>query len=39
MHGQFSEADIDPVDISQNVTRKEDGDELEGDFAVDEAGR
>jgi len=39
MHGQFGEADIDPVDISQDVTRKEDGDEPEGDFAVDEAGR
>ena len=35
MHGQFGEADIDPVDIGQDVTRKEDGDESESNLAVD----
>jgi hypothetical protein len=35
MHGQFGEAYVDPVDISQDVTGKKDGDESEGDLSVD----
>ena len=34
-HREFGEAYVDPVDISQNVTGKEDWDESEGDLAVD----
>jgi len=35
MHGQFGEADIDPVDIGQDVTGEENGDESESNLAVD----
>ena len=34
-HRKFGEANVDPVDISQDVTGEEDGDESEGDLAVD----
>jgi len=37
-HRQFGEAYVDPVDISQDVTGEEDGDESEGDLAVDVRG-
>ena len=33
-HRQFGEAYVDPVDISQDVTGEKDGDESEGDLAV-----
>ena len=35
MHGQFGEAYVDPVDISQDVTGEEYGNESEGNLAVD----
>ena len=35
VHRQFGEAYVDPVDISQDVTGEKDGDESEGDLAVD----
>ena len=34
-HREFGKAYVDPVNISQDVTREEDGDESEGDLAVD----
>jgi len=34
-HREFGKAYVDPVDISQDVTREEDGDESEGDLAID----
>jgi len=34
-HREFGKAYVDPVNISQDVTGEEDGDESEGDLAVD----
>lgn len=34
-HRKFGEANVNPVDISQDVTGEEDGDESEGNLAVD----
>jgi len=36
VHGQFGEANVDAVDVGEDVTGEEDGDESEGDLAVDE---
>ena len=38
VHGQFGKADVDPVDVGEDVTGEENGDESEGDLAVDERG-
>jgi hypothetical protein len=38
VHGQFGEANVDAVDVGEDVTGEENGDESEGDLAVDEGG-
>jgi len=35
MHGQFGEADIDSVNVGEDVAGEEDGDEPEGNLAID----
>ena len=35
VHRQFGKADVDPVDISEDVTGKQDRDEPEGNLAID----
>jgi hypothetical protein len=35
VHGQFRKANVDPVDIGQDVTGEENRDESEGNLAVD----
>ena len=39
MHGQFGEADIDSVDVGQDVAGEKNGNQPEGDLAVDGGGR
>jgi len=38
VHGQFGETDVDAVDVGEDVTGEENGDEPEGNLAVDEGG-
>jgi hypothetical protein len=35
MHGQFGEADIDSVNVGEDVAGEENGDEPEGNLAID----